>query len=443
MLRAPAETRAFPESAFCDLCRTEDGGRQTAKPRGKFVIIHDMQTPPPNDYSTERASWFRLGGILAAALVLALIAALLIRRGRSGPAFEQPEFRVSTGTFTGPLDQVFKTEGLGDTDRSRISKLLSPKINLRRLRLEDSYNMVFSTWGALKSLTVTKDLNNYLVTSSTSGDFSLSVQPVELEFSTSVAAGGITSSLWESMTAGGVPPAVILDYTDVFSWSVDFLTEVREGDRWALSWSYKKDPSGRVISPKIIAAAYEGPETGRKTAAAWQGSYYDEKGESLRSMFLRAPLHYRRISSYFTNRRFHPVLKIFRPHQGIDYAAPSGTPVSAVADGTVSFSGWKGANGRLVVLRHGAGYESTYGHLSRIAKGAGRGRRVSQGDVIGYVGSSGLSSGPHLDFRVKLNGTPLNFLKIKYRSSGGVSGKAREAVAAAIRLLGAPAPGKN
>ncbi len=437
MLQVPGEPLAFAGGAR----RAPGAARQIAMARGKFVIIHDMETTPHPDRSTERTRWFRLAGILAAASLLAL--GLFLLRDDLGPGFEEEELRVSSGTFTGPLDGVFKAEGLSDAERARVSKLLSPKINLRRLRLEDSYSIVFSTWGAMKSLVVTKDLNTYLISLSTGGEFSLLVQPVQIEFSSASASGVITSSLWESMTAGGVPPAVILDYTDVFSWSVDFLTEVREGDRWALSWSYKKDPAGRVISPKIIAAAYEGPETGRKTAAAWQGSYYDEKGESLRSMFLRAPLHYRRISSYFTNRRFHPVLKIFRPHQGIDYAAPSGTPVSAVADGTVSFSGWKGANGRLVVLRHGAGYESTYGHLSRIAKGAGRGRRVSQGDVIGYVGSSGLSSGPHLDFRVKLNGTPLNFLKIKYRSSGGVSGKAREAVAAAIRLLGSPAPVKN
>jgi len=116
-------------------------------------------------------------------------------------------------------------------------------------------------------------------------------------------------------------------------------------------------------------------------------------------------------------------------------ATSSGTPVSAVADGTVTYAGWKGGNGRLIVLRHGAGYESTYGHLSRFAKSLRSGRRVSQGDVIGYVGSTGLSSGPHLDFRLKLNGKPLNFLKIKYRSSSGVSGKARETVAAAIRAL--------
>ena len=129
------------------------------------------------------------------------------------------------------------------------------------------------------------------------------------------------------------------------------------------------------------------------------------------------------------------MLKYFRPHHGIDYAAPKGTPVSAVADGTVTFAGWKGGNGNLVVLRHAAGYETTYGHLSRYARGIKKGRRVGQGDVIAYVGSTGLSSGPHLDFRIKLNGKPLNFIKIKYRSASGVSGNAKAAVQAAIKNL--------
>jgi murein DD-endopeptidase MepM/ murein hydrolase activator NlpD len=261
------------------------------------------------------------------------------------------------------------------------------------------------------------------------------VRRVEIKTAEGRAAGEIKASLWEAMSARGVPPAVILDYADIFSWSVDFLTEVRDGDKWALAWEYGTDPSGRVVSQKITAASYEGAETGRKTAAAAAGGYYDENGESLRSMFLRAPLHYRRISSYFTYKRFHPILKYMRPHLGIDYAAPSGTPVSAVADGTVVFAGWKGGNGRLLVIRHGGGYETTYGHLSGYARGVRAGRRVSQGDLVAYVGSSGLSSGPHLDFRLKQNGKPLNFLKMKYRSSGGVSGKVRAAVAAAIQAL--------
>jgi len=384
------------------------------------------------DFMRERARWFIFAGA-AAAVMLAVSVKIYTRGGQARQPYEEL-LRVSSGTIAGSLDAALKAEGFGDADRHRISTALSGKLNLRRLRPEDSYTIAFSTWGPPKYLFITKGLENYFLFPSTAG-FALSVRPVEVKTASAKAAGAIKSSLWESMAARGVPPAVILDYADIFSWSVDFLTEVRDGDKWALAWDYGRDPAGRVVSQKITAASYEGAETGRKTAAVWKNNYYDEAGESLRSMFLRAPLHYRRISSYFTNRRYHPVLKYFRPHHGIDYAAPAGTPVSAVADGTVTYAGWKGANGKLVVIRHGGGYESTYGHLSRYARGIRSGRRVSQGDVIAYVGSTGLSSGPHLDFRLKQNGAALNFLKIKYRSSGGVSGKTRQTVAAAIGAL--------
>jgi murein DD-endopeptidase MepM/ murein hydrolase activator NlpD len=388
------------------------------------------------DFLRERTARFYLAAALCAGVIIALM--LFGTRQADFPAGPDGEevLRVSTGSFTTSLDLVLKAEGIDDAARYRLSKALSSNLDLRRLRPQDTYSISFSTWGSVLSLSVTRDLKDYFLVPETGGGYEVSVRQVEIKTAAAKAAGAIRSSLWESMSAAGVPPAVILDYADIFSWSVDFLTEVRDGDRWAVAWAYRTDPAGKVVSQSVSAAFYDGGETGRKTAAAHSGGYYDENGDSLRSMFLRAPLHYRRISSYFTNRRFHPVLKYFRPHQGIDYAAPSGTPVSAVADGTVTFSGWKGGNGRLIILRHGSGYESTYGHLSRFAKGARRGRRVSQGDVIGYVGSSGLSSGPHLDFRVKLNGTPLNFLKMKYRSSGSVSGTARRAVAEAIRQLG-------
>lgn len=380
----------------------------------------------------ERTRWF----LLAAGAAAALLAGGLAVLRPWGPAFPQePDVRVSSGTFSGSLDAVLRAEGLGEADRARISGALAKELNLRRLRPQDSYQLTVSTWGALVALAINRDLKTYLLSPAESGAYGVFVQDVELAEASGKLSGEIDSSLWESMSAAGVPPAAILDYADIFSWSVDFLTEVRGGDRWAMAWNYKTDPSGKVVAQKITAAFYAGRETGRKNAAAWKDGYYDEEGQSLRSMFLRAPLNYRRISSYFSNRRFHPVLKYYRPHHGIDYAAPSGTPVSAVADGRVAYAAWKGQNGRLVVLRHGGGYETTYGHLSRFARGLNPGRRVSQGEVIGYVGSTGLSSGPHLDFRIKLNGKPLNFLKLKYRSSGGVSGSAKASVAAAIAAL--------
>ena len=343
---------------------------------------------------------------------------------------------ISSGTISGSLDDILKQRGFADADNYRISKAFSKVLNLRRLRPEDEYTIAFSTAAELKYMAITRDLKQYYVFPSTEPaayrafeqDLAISSEVVRI-------TGEIGASLWESMSARGVPPDLILDYADIFSWSVDFLTEVRKGDKYDLVYEYSKAPNGRIVSNTILAAVYEGEETGRKMAGLWNKNYYDENGESVRSLFLRAPLRYRRISSYFTNKRFHPVLKYVRPHLGIDYAAPTGTPVSVVADGAVTYAGRKGGFGNYVEVRHTAGYVTAYGHLSRFAKGLRPGRRVGQGDVIAYVGATGMSTGPHLDFRVRQNGKFVNFLKIKYRSSGGVSGKDKTDYLGGLKVL--------
>jgi murein DD-endopeptidase MepM/ murein hydrolase activator NlpD len=142
--------------------------------------------------------------------------------------------------------------------------------------------------------------------------------------------------------------------------------------------------------------------------------YYDYDGNSVRRVFLKSPLNFRRISSYFSNRRFHPILKVYRPHLGIDYAAPTGTPIVSIGDGRVAYVGWKGGFGKYVEIRHNNVYTTCYGHLSRYGKGVRKGARVSQGQVIGYVGATGLATGPHLDFRVKKFGSYVNPLRIEY-----------------------------
>lgn len=151
--------------------------------------------------------------------------------------------------------------------------------------------------------------------------------------------------------------------------------------------------------------------------------YFDDEGKSLRKAFLKAPLSYRRVSSGFTKRRNHPILKIPRPHLGVDYAAPAGTPVSTVGDGTVNFAGHKGPNGNLVIVRHPNGYTTTYGHLSRITKGIRRGVEVRQGDVIGKVGATGRATGPHLDFRIRRHGTYLNPMTVILPRGGTIPQK--------------------
>ena len=181
---------------------------------------------------------------------------------------------------------------------------------------------------------------------------------------------------------------------------------------------------------KVLAASYR---SGNRELMAFYfedadgyGDYYTPDGSSVRRTFLRAPVKYRRISSRYTKRRFHPILKRVRPHEGIDYAAPTGTPVWSVADGTVIYRGWNGGFGRLVKIRHNNGYVSFYGHLSRYGAGLKVGAKVSQRQVIGYVGSTGLSTGPHLDYRLKIAGHFVDPLRVRFPKGTGVPVTARD-----------------
>ncbi|MBK8576099.1 MAG: M23 family metallopeptidase [Elusimicrobia bacterium] len=214
--------------------------------------------------------------------------------------------------------------------------------------------------------------------------------------------------------------AVIVELADIFAWDIDFLTETRDGDRFALSWEEERTPDRRLVSVKILGAIYLGKFTGSHTALRFMDEYYDAEGASLRRAFLHAPLNFRRISSGFTKRRFHPILRTWRPHHGTDYAAATGTPAVTVGDGVVFYRGYKGGLGNVVKVRHNGTYSTYYGHLSRFAKGIGAGTRVKQGQVIGYVGSTGLSTGPHLHFEMIKNGTSVNFLSLKVPSVGSV-----------------------
>jgi len=227
------------------------------------------------------------------------------------------------------------------------------------------------------------------------------------------------------MKKEGISNELILNFADIFSWEIDFLTDPRKGDSFQMIWERYISPEGNVLMEgRILAAQYV--NQGKKyTAIFYQDpeghrGYFTPDGKSLRKSFLRSPLHYRRISSYFSYRRFHPILKIYRPHLGIDYAAPTGTPVSSIGDGVVIFAGWNGGFGKQVKIKHPNGYITSYGHLSRIAKGVRRGKKVYQGQVIGYVGATGLATGPHLDFRISKNGRYYNFLKMRLPRAASV-----------------------
>jgi murein DD-endopeptidase MepM/ murein hydrolase activator NlpD len=232
---------------------------------------------------------------------------------------------------------------------------------------------------------------------------------------TAFVKGTISGSLYETIMTLGETPQLIMDYTDVFGWEVDFFSEVQPNDSFAILFERKYCDSVCVGYGAILAASYWGQVGSfsgyRFTDPEGTTDYYNADGENLRKTFQKSPLHFSRVTSFF-GRRYHPILRIVREHQGIDYGAPTGTPVEAVADGRVVSAGWSGGYGRLVVLGHAEGYETRYGHLSGFGKGISSGAPARQGQVVGYVGMTGLATGPHLHYEVRKFGTPVNPLKL-------------------------------
>jgi murein DD-endopeptidase MepM/ murein hydrolase activator NlpD len=272
-----------------------------------------------------------------------------------------------------------------------------------RIRLDGDNNVLFLTYR----------IDDETFLRITRADLDFRAEKVEIPFERKVGSVGgvIETSLYDSLGNGGESAQLAYAVADIFSWDIDFTTDLQPGDSFRVAveelWlDGRFQRYGNVLAAEFINDG----TTYRAFRYEINGNYgyFDDNGNSLRKAFLKAPLNFRRISSGFSRSRLHPILKIRRPHLGVDYVAPAGTPVSALGDGTVRFAAWKGANGRLVVLSHSRGYKTYYGHLSRIARGIRTGARVRQGDVIGYVGATGRATGPHLHFQVAQNGRVLN-----------------------------------
>ena len=232
----------------------------------------------------------------------------------------------------------------------------------------------------------------------------------------------IKSSLWNAMAEAGCDANLILELSDIYAWTIDFFG-IQAGDSCKVVFE-KKYIVGDTVPygiGNVFAAYFKNGGEGKYAFSYTQDGrkeYFDEKGENLRRAFLKAPLNYRRISSTFSNGRMHPIYHVVRPHHGVDYAAPSGTPVQSIGDGTVIAKGWDSkGGGNYLKVKHNSTYTTTYMHLKGFAKGISQGCKVKQGQTIGYVGSTGASTGPHLDFRLQKNGTYIDPLKFKSPSA--------------------------
>ncbi|MDD5491069.1 MAG: M23 family metallopeptidase [bacterium] len=337
---------------------------------------------------------------------------------------------LQTQTYTlGEGDTLSSSLGetaLTDIQVRSIIKAMGTIVDLRKCKAGDIYEITTlkDTGSFSKFVYHANPVTKYEISLDNQQNYLVNKVDLPLEKKTATIQGSIKTNLYEAMTSSGESPELVMGFADIFSYEIDFLTDPRIDDTFAVVYE-KYYANGKFVkNGQILAARYI--NSGQEHLAVFfeensgHKDYYSADGKSLRKAFLRSPLNYRRISSFFTRRRWHPILKIYRPHLGIDYSAPTGTPVATIGDGTVLFAGWEGGFGRFIKIRHPNGYTSTYGHLSKYAKGIRSGTRVSRGQVVGYVGSSGLSTGPHLDFRLMQGRQFINFLALKLPEASSI-----------------------
>lgn len=306
---------------------------------------------------------------------------------------------------------------------------------LDNLRAGQPWTMIYSG-KALIGLEYEIDSSERLVVSLTDSgyEFRREVIPYDTEIKT--VSGVIEDSLFGAATRAGESEELAIRLGNIFAYDIDFTRDLRVGDTFKVIIE-KKYREGKFVGYGQLAAASftnqgQTYHAYRYTDKKGNTAYYDEKGRPLRKAFLKSPLPFTRISSGYSMSRLHPILKYRRPHQGIDYAAPTGTPISTVADGIIAQVGSNKSQGRFVRVIHSNGYETIYNHMSKFAKVSKKGAKVKQGATIGYVGSTGYATGPHLDFRMRQNGKLINPLKLKSMPADPIHAKEMPAFKAAI-----------
>lgn len=405
--------------------------------RNRQTVNHDYQ-PPLESHSPRKRSrtkwgrWLLLGLILLTGLPFLLRQVTTSTQAHSNaePALQEPAApEIKRETLLGKIAQ-------GDTVTALLGSYFSPQalhqlgkeskdiFPLSRICAGQPYKICLAD-GAFERFEYDIDSNEQLFISQNDEGFTIERKDIVYEVTTHTVTGVIESSLFEAVTATGESDVLAMNLADIFGWDIDFILDIRQGDSFQVLVE-KRFREGKSAGYGRILVAEFINQGNRFDAILFQDGdrrpdYYSSDGQSVRKAFLKAPLSFSRISSGYTMRRLHPITKTWKAHPAIDYAAPIGTPVKTVGDGTVTQKGYKRGNGYYLKIRHFGGYETMYLHLSRFAKGIQKGSSVRQGQLIAYVGSSGMSTGPHLDFRMRKNGAPVNPQKIKAPSIAPVT----------------------
>lgn len=380
-------------------------------------------------------------------IVLAIVAAIYLYQKPGSTAIELPELvdqvLEKQQEVVKIIDIVKKGEtlsgllaknGISLTNINPVIESFKTIYSVRRIKPGERYEISTDSLGNFISLAYSPSVEKeYLVFAGKNGDYFAKEQQLQLTTKIKYLDGVIQTSVYEAILNAGESPELLMSFTDIFQWDIDFFIDPRIGDRFKIVYEkiYLDQSDEFVRYGKILTAQYISTSDSL-TAFYFDNSpgddgYYDVHGGSFQKTFLKSPLNYRKITSYFTSSRRHPILKIVRPHYGVDYAAPKGTPVSAAADGVVIDKGYDKGIGNFVKIRHkNARFVTLYGHLSRFESGTAKGERVKQKQVIGFVGQTGLATGPHLHYAFYDNGRPYNPLRIKNTSADPVLSENQE-----------------
>ena len=347
----------------------------------------------------------------------------------------EPEYQTLTLTIRrgDTLDQLFRTNQLSVSHLAQIARLEEAGKQFRKIKPGDVFEITHDD-GKLVSLYSTLNLTSALQVDRQESGFSAAIIDRPIEIRKRMAHGVIENSLFESATAAGLSDKLVMNIAGIFAWDVDFVLDIRSGDNYYVQWEEIWQDGEFVTDGEVVVAEFNNDgrthQAIRFIDSAGRTDYFTPEGDSVRKAFLRSPVDFRVSSSFNPNRR-HPVLKTVRPHRGVDYAAPRGTPIRASGDGKVIFRGVKSGYGNVVILQHGGNITTLYAHMSKFASSARTGSRVRQGQTIGYVGKTGLVTGVHLHYEYRLNGVHRNPRTVKLPQADPIADEYRKRFLAA------------
>ena len=336
---------------------------------------------------------------------------------KSVPRPEDDDWDIITIKSGDTLASILDSAGLPAATTHAIAGLNEQTKSLRYIKPGQKIHILRDDANRLRILKYVPDITKTLsIQRNEDQSFSSKITNYQLDAFPVFREGVIENSLFEAAAEANIPQSVVMELANIFGWDIDFTLDIRRGDRFGVLYNELYKDNVKIREGRILAAEFV--NNGKLYKAVYytdpqgNGDYFTEDGKSMRKAFLRSPVEFARVSSRFSNNRWHPVLSKWRSHKGVDYAAARGTPVRASGDGKIKLVGTKGGYGRSIIIQHGGRYTTVYGHLNGYARGISRGKKVKQGQVIAYVGSSGLATGPHLHYEFRVNGVHRNPLTV-------------------------------